>query len=83
MSSPNQAVTSAVSATQTRPRQHHHVIQRHPGRGIQAQPPPSRVAISQDRNTCSIGWPIPRSVASEKAPTSSASRTPESRKPKG
>ena len=41
----------------------------------------NRTAISQDRSTCSIGWPIPKSVASEKAATSSASRSPESRSP--
>ena len=35
-------------------------------------------AITHDRSTCSIGCPSPRSVASEKAATSSASRSPES-----
>src|SRR5512144_1917145 len=37
--------------------------------------------MTQDRRTCSIGWPNPRSVASEKAATSSANPRPESRSP--
>src|SRR5437016_192637 len=37
--------------------------------------------MTHDRKTCSIGWPRPRSVASEKAATSSANATPESRSP--
>jgi len=38
--------------------------------------PRGRRPDSWDRSTCSIGWPIPKSVASEKAATSSASRSP-------
>ena len=39
---------------------------------------PSAAAMRQDRSTWSMGWPRPRSVARENAPTRSASVTPES-----
>src|SRR5207245_11447048 len=39
--------------------------------------------MTHDRRTCSMGWPNPRSVANENAPTISASVTPESPVPVG
>src|SRR5438046_2730939 len=35
--------------------------------------------MSHARRTCSMGWPKPRSIASENAATNSANRRPESR----
>ena len=68
-----------VSATQPTHASVDHVVQRGPRLGgSRPRCSPRRAAISQDRSTCSIGWPSPRSVASENAATSSASRSPES-----
>jgi hypothetical protein len=59
---------AAMSRTPRDPRQHHHVIQRHPGRGIQAQPPPSRVAISQDRTHAPSAGPSPDQSPARRRP---------------
>ena len=73
MSSPNQAATSGVSATQPTHASVDHVVQSALARRARRRAwSPSAAAIRQDRSTCSIGWPRPRSVASENAPTSSA-----------
>ena len=63
------------------PRQGDDVVQGAAVVGLDAHVLAERAAMPHDRSTWSIGWPSPRSVASEKAATSSASRTPDSRSP--